>query len=64
MRLLFLKLKREKKNLKKFVDPQKGMFMSFETKTLKKYFCIFFFVLALKTVPGNRTNVVLVNIFF
>ena len=44
------KAKTEKKCQKKLVDPQKSAFMSFETKTLKKYFFIVFFILALKTV--------------
>ena len=50
MYLLFLKQKQKKKKIqnkkilkKKLFDPQNSAFMSFETKTLKKYFFIFFF---------------------
>ena len=38
LRLLFLKQKQQKKILKKLVEPQKSVFMRFETKTLKTIF--------------------------
>ena len=59
-RLLFLKLK-QKKGHTKLVDPQKSLFMSFETKTQKNILHIFF-VLALKRIDTQM--LLLVNIFF
>ena len=56
-----LKAKTEKKIRKKLINPQKKAFLSFEKKTVKKCFFIFFFcfsfliwfVLALKTIDAQ-----------
>ena len=45
---IVLKAKTEEKKLKKLVDPQKRAFLSFEIKTIKKYFFIFFFCFSFK----------------
>ena len=50
---IVFKAKAEKKISKKLVEPQK----SFETKTFKKYFFLFFFCFSF--INDRRTNVVM-----
>ena len=54
--------KAETKCQKKLVEPPKSVFMSFETKTLKKI--LLHISLSFGFKNDRRTNVVLVNIFF
>ena len=50
----------EEKKLKKMGDPQKRAFLSFEIKTIKKYFFIFFFCFIFKN--NRSTNIILISI--
>ena len=57
----FLKLKQDIFFNFFIVDPQKSLFIGFETKNFKTMLFIFFFCFSFKNY--KRTNVVLVNIF-